>query len=170
MFNEVPQVYKQPNFVDAISYFTVSKQGSVMKKVLQLELEYAAFMVSIVLIRHIVRPENCSFQWSARALAAQLKKESVGKSPNFFIEATALHHGLFAFSKALKIFGISLIQMYSKKVFLLDEFFDLPSKMRGYEMVFNAPIKGMPSSKSNTKDVTLKRIVSARNQILLICK
>ena len=40
-----------------------------MKKVLQLELEYAAFIVSIVLVRHVITPENCSFQWSARALA-----------------------------------------------------------------------------------------------------
>ena len=141
-----------------------------MKKVLHLELEYAAFMVSIVLVRHIVTPENCSFQWSARAQAVQLNKESVGKSPNFFIEATALHHSLFAFSKALEIFKISLIQMYSKKLSLLDEFFDLPLKLWGYEMVFNAPIEGMPSSKSDTEGVALERIVSVRNQILLICK
>ena len=92
-----------------------------MKKVLQLELEYAAFMVSIVLVRHIVTPENCSFQWSARALAIQLNKESVSKNQNFFIEATALHHGLFSFRKALGIFGISIIQMYFKKTSLFYE-------------------------------------------------
>ena len=86
-----------------------------MKKVLQLELEYAVFMVSIVLVRHIVTPENCSFQWSAKALAIELNKESVDKNPNFFIEATALHHGLFAFNKALSMLGITMVQMYPKK-------------------------------------------------------
>ena len=100
-----------------------------MKKVVQLELEYAAFMVSIVLVRHVITPENCSFQWSARALAIELKKESVGKNPNFFIEATALHHGLSVFNKALDMLGITAVQMYSKKVFLFDEFFNLPSRM-----------------------------------------
>lgn len=54
-----------------------------MKKVLQLELEYAAFMVSIALVRHVVTPENCSFQWSAEALAVELNRKSVGKNPNF---------------------------------------------------------------------------------------
>ena len=141
-----------------------------MKKVLQLELEYAAFMVSIVLVRHIVTPENCSFQWSARALAIQLNKESGGKNPNFFLEATALHHGLFSFSKALEIFGITMIPMYSKNVSLLDEFFNLPSRMRGYEMIFNTPTDGMPSSESDTDDAALDRIVSTRDRILLICK
>ena len=102
-----------------------------MKKALQLELEYAAFMVSIVLVRHIVAPKNCSFQWSAKALAIELNKESVSKNLNFFIEAVALHHGLFVFNKALVIFGICMVQMYSKKESLLDEFLNLPSRMRG---------------------------------------
>ena len=141
-----------------------------MKKVLQLELEYAAFMVSIVLIRHVITPENCSFQWSARALAIELNKESVGKNPNFFIEATALHHGLSVFSKALGMLGITMVQIYSKKVFLLDEFFNVPSRMRGYKMVFNAPIGGMPSSESNAENAILEKIVFIRDRILLIFK
>lgn len=140
-----------------------------MKKVLQLELEYAAFVVSIILVRHIVAPENCSFQWSARALAIQLNKESVSKNPFFLIEATALHHGLF-FYKELEIFGIIMIQTYSKKFSLLDEFFDLPSKMRGYEMIFNTPTEGIPSPESDTEDATLDGIVSTRDRILLFCK
>ena len=141
-----------------------------MKKVLQLELEYAAFMVSIVLVRHVVTPENCSFQWSAEALAVELNRKSVGKNPNFYIEATALHQGLFAFNKALDMLGITMVQMYSKKVVLLDEFFDLPSKMRGYEMVFNTPIEGMPSVESDTENAILDKIVITRNRILHICK
>ena len=141
-----------------------------MKKVLQLELEYAAFMVSIVLVRHIVTPENCSFQWSAKALAIELNKESVGKNPNFFIEATALHHGLFAFNKALSMLGITMVLMHSKKESLLDEFFNLPSKMRGYEMVFNTPTGGTPSSEYDTENITLDKIVSIRDRILQICK
>ena len=99
-----------------------------------------------------------------------MNKESGGKNPNFFLEATALHHGLFAFSKALEIFGITMIQMYSKNVSLSDEFFDLPSRMRGYEMIFNTPTDGMPSSESDTDDAALDRIVSTRDRILLICK
>ena len=130
-----------------------------MKKVLQLELEYAAFIVSIVLVRHVITPENCSFQWSARALAIELNKESVGKNPNFFIEATALHHGLSVFSKALGMLGITMVQMYSKKVFLLDKFFNLPSRMRGYEMVFNAPIGGTPLSESNAENAITPKML-----------
>ena len=141
-----------------------------MKKALQLELEYAAFTVSIVLVRHIITPKNCSFHWSAKALAIELNKESESKNPNFFIEAVALRHGLFAFNKALVIFGISMVQMYSKKESLLDEFFNLPSRMRGYEMVFNSPIGGMPSSESDSENAILEKIISVRDQILQICK
>ena len=141
-----------------------------MKKVLQLELEYAAFMVLIVLVRHVITSESYSFQWSARALAIKLNKESVGKNPNFFIEATALHHGLSVFSKALGMLGITMVQIYSKKVFLLDEFFNVPSRMRGYKMVFNAPIGGMPSSESNAENAILEKIVFIRDRILLIFK
>ena len=114
-----------------------------MKKVVQLGLEYAAFIVSIVLVLYVVIPANCSCQWSARALAIELNMKPVGKSPNFFIENTELYHGLFAFSRALEIFGISMVQMYSKKVSFLDVLFNLPSRMRGYEIIFNTPFGGM---------------------------
>ena len=103
-----------------------------MKSVLQLELKYAAFMASIVLVRYVLMPVNCSFRWSAGALTIELKKESVGRTPNFCIEATALHHGLFAFIKALDMLEITIVRMYFKKVSLLDEFFNLPSRMRWY--------------------------------------
>ena len=42
--------------------------------------------------------------------------------------------------------------------------------MWGYEMVFNAPIGGMPSSESNAENAILERIVSIRDRILLIFK
>ena len=139
------------------------KTSKAAKKVLQLELEYAAFMDSTVLVRCVVKPVSCSVQWSARALAIELDKESVGQTPNFYIEATALHHGLFAFIKAFGMLEITMVQMYLKKVFLLDKFFDLPSKSLGYEIVNNTPIEAMHSSASDTESGTSGRIVVIRN-------
>ena len=66
------------------------------------EVDYASFMLAIVLARHAVDADNVDIQWSAEDLSINMNKLRWGNTANFGVDYVALKHGMQLFSAGLR--------------------------------------------------------------------
>ena len=64
----------------------------------ELVIDYCAFMVAIVLVRHVVDMANINDQWTAETLSTSLNLLPHSESVNFRV-CVALKHGMHLFSR-----------------------------------------------------------------------
>jgi hypothetical protein len=111
-----------------------------MEKEYELVIDYCAFMVAIVLARHVVTVANIKDQWTAEQLALSLNKLDYSNTPNLRVHTLALKHGLGLF-KTL----ISKSDGYSNTVVPMNykakgslEYFTLAASKRTFEVIFGS--------------------------------
>jgi hypothetical protein len=63
----------------------------------QLSVDYCAFMVAILLARHVSDISNTAVQWSALELSEKLNNLPFALTANFHVDSNALQHGLSLF-------------------------------------------------------------------------
>ena len=62
-----------------------------------LAIDYCALTLAVILVWHPVRIPPGGGQWSANALAAEMKLNEYGDSSNFTVNPLALHQGFHLF-------------------------------------------------------------------------
>ena len=72
------------------------------KKEYFLEIDYASYMLPIVLVRHTVHIENLNQQWSSENLSIEMNNMQWGNTANFGVDYVALKHGMHIFPSELK--------------------------------------------------------------------
>ena len=77
-------------------------------------IDYCAFMVAIVLVRHVVDPSNQRYQWSAEELSSSLNLLPYATSVNLRVHSLALKHGMCLFSRSLASRGHTNVLMKSR--------------------------------------------------------
>ena len=63
----------------------------------QLSVDYCAFMVAILLARHVADRSNTDVQWSALEVSEILNILPLAESANFHMDSNALQHGFSLF-------------------------------------------------------------------------
>ena len=81
----------------------------VQIKEYQLAVDYCAFMVAILLARHVADESNAVIQWSAAELSEKLNKLPLAQCASYYVDCNALQHGLSFFQRVLNKRGALLI-------------------------------------------------------------
>lgn len=126
-------------------------------------IDYCAFMVAIILARHVVTPENVNKQWSAEKLAASLNTLPYSDTPNLRVHALALTHGMHIFNQRISNRGHTAVTS-SRLGNALQEYFALMTSIRSTEIVFastNNP------SVTESVDSVMSRVPIIRNELLM---
>ena len=92
-------------------------EGTEMKgkiKALSTAVDYCCFMLSIALSRLHIDLDNVNVQWSAATLCSKLNSLPCTENSNFYLNITALSHGLLLFQKALRYHGIETVQIFQE--------------------------------------------------------
>ena len=71
-------------------------------------------MLSIALSRLHIDLDNVNVQWSSAALCSKLNDLPFTENSNFYLNSTALSHGLLLFQKALRYYGIQTVQIFQE--------------------------------------------------------
>ena len=104
------------------------------KKVYLLEIDYASYMLAIVLARHTVDQENLNQQWTRENLRIKVNKLQWGNTANFGVDYVALKHGMI-FSSELKRRGVTYVTMFqADKSFI--HYFNFEAHHRSTEVKF----------------------------------
>lgn len=128
----------------------------------QLSVDYCAFMVAILLARHIADRSNTDVQWSALEVSEKLNILPLAESANFHVDSNALQHGFSLFQQILNKRGTLLIPV-GGELEPVNDFFDLKAAGRTLKIKFlryNYP----PSEE--TPPELLERILRIRNDLL----
>lgn len=114
--------------------FTSGKMQAKTKDY-ELVIDYCAFMVAIILARHVVTSENVNNQWSAEKLAASLNSLPYADTPNLRVHALALTHGMHIFHQIINKRGhTAVLSLRLGKA--LQEYFTLKTSIKSTEIVF----------------------------------
>jgi hypothetical protein len=111
-----------------------------MEKEYELVIDYCAFMVAIVLARHVVTVANIKVQWSAEQLALSLNKLDYSNTPNLRVHTLALKHGISLFKTLISKndgYGNTVVPMNYKGRGPL-EYFTLAASKRTFEVIFGS--------------------------------
>ena len=101
------------------------------------EVDYASFMLAIVLARHAVDADNVDIQWSAEDLSININKLRWGNTANFGVDYVALKHGMQLFSAGLRRRSVTRITMFHGDK-SIPPFFSLDGHRRSIEVKFSA--------------------------------
>lgn len=71
--------------------------------------DYCCFTVAIVMARLQIDFDNINEQWSSTSLCEKLNLLPYTDGPNFFINSSALSHGLIIFQRTLRYVGLQSI-------------------------------------------------------------
>ena len=83
-------------------------------KTLSTVVDYCCFILSIALSRLHIDLDNINVQWSSAALCSKLNDLPFTENSNFYLNSTALSHGLLLFQKALRYYGIQTVQIFQE--------------------------------------------------------
>ena len=101
------------------------------------EVDYASFMLAIVLARHAVDADNVDQQWSADDLSVNMNKLRWGNTANFGVDYVALKHGMQLFSAGLRRRSVMRITMFHGDK-SIPPFFSLDGHRRSVEIKFSS--------------------------------
>ena len=128
----------------------------------ELVIDYCAFMVAIVLARHVVTLGNINDQWSAEELAATLNILEYSDTPNLRVHSLALKHGMQLFTRSISKRGHTTVLMLDADK-APPEYFTLEASARSTEIVFvslNSP------RETESQDCLMSRVELIRNEIM----
>lgn len=128
----------------------------------QLSVDYCAFMVAILLARHVSDISNTAVQWSALELSEKLNILPFAHTANFHVDSNALQHGLSLFQKILNKRGTLLIPV-GRELEPVDDFFDL--KAAGKTLMIKFLGYNYPPSEETPPELS-GRILRIRNDLL----
>ena len=129
----------------------------------ELVIDYCAFMVAIVIARHVVNLANIHEQWSADQLAASLNILQYSETPNLRVHCLALKHGLQIFTRSISRGGHTTVLMLHVDRGPI-EYFTLEASRRSTEVIF-ASLHDLPSDES--QDSVMSRIAIIRDELML---
>jgi hypothetical protein len=130
------------------------------RKDLDAVVDYCCFTLAIVMARLQIDYDNIEEQWSSVSVCAKLNLLPFADGPNFFINSSALSHGLLIFQKALRFFGLQSIPIYQDGKAVLP-YFSLNYSRMSIEFKCNA----VTNPKTEQGDL-LSDILSNRNLLL----
>ena len=128
----------------------------------QLSVDYCAFMVAILLARHVADRSNSDVQWSASDLSEKLNNLPQAHSANFHVDSNALQHGLSLFQQILNKRGTLLIPV-GQEIEPVKDFFDLEASSKTLKIKFLGYI--YPPSDETPAELS-ERILRIRNDLL----
>ena len=118
-----------------------ANQQALQNTMDNLAIDYCALTLAVILVWHPVRIPPGGGQWSASALAAEMKLNEYGDSSNLTVNPLALYQGFHIFKKSIRRYGHELVQMGCKRdVPLISSFMGLPDVFNGWDVLF-APSK-----------------------------
>jgi hypothetical protein len=136
-----------------------------MEKEYELVIDYCAFMVAIVLARHVVTVANIKDQWTAEQLALSLNKLDYSNTPNLRVHTLALKHGLGLFKTLISKndgYGNTVVPMNYKGRGSL-EYFTLSASKRTFEVIFGSVSSPRPIE---SQEILMCRVLSIRDQLM----
>ena len=86
-------------------------------------------MLSIALSRLQIDLDNVNVQWSSAALCSKLNDLPFTENSNFYLNSTALSHGLLLFQKAQRYYGIQTVQIFQENKSVCSFFSEEYSRM-----------------------------------------
>jgi hypothetical protein len=125
-------------------------------------IDFAAFMLAMVIVRHVVNVENVNQQWSAEKLAENNNEMVYSDHPNFNIDSRALKQGMALFAAEMRRRGVEVITMYQEGT---SEFFSLTGRSRSFEIKFST----YSTPPEYTESQLLHEFRSVRDMILKRC-
>ena len=125
-------------------------------------IDFAAFMLAMVLVRHVVNVENANQQWTAEKLAENNNEMVYSDHPNFNIDSRALKQEMALFSPEMMRRSIEVITMHQEGT---SEFFSLSGRSRSFEIKFSA----YSTPPDYTECQLLHEFRSVRDMILKKC-
>lgn len=129
----------------------------------ELVIDYSAFMVAIVLVRHEVSVKNIKDQWSAEMLAASLNTLQYSDTPNLRIHSLALKHGMQIFRQCISKRGHTAVLMLHQDKGP-SEYFTLEASARSTEVIFaslNSPLV------TESQESLMSRVVVIRDDLMM---
>ena len=129
----------------------------------ELVIDYCAFMVAIVIARHVVTLGNIREQWSAEQLAASLNVLQYSETPNLRVHCVALKHGLQIFTRGISKRGLTTVLMLHVDKGPL-EYFTLAASGRSTEIIFTS-LHNPTTDESH--DSVMSRVAIIRDELML---
>ena len=131
-------------------------------KLYNIQVDYCACMVAILLARHQVDSSNANILWSAVNLSEKLNLLPLSDTANFYVDFDALQHGMSIFQRVLNKRGMFVVPG-GLEIPAVEDFFNLKSAQRVVKVKF----LGYSSSPENeTVFELLGRIRSIRDDLL----
>ena len=134
----------------------------VILKEYEAVVDYCAFMVAIVLVRHVVDSSNHRCQWSAEELSESLNLLPYAKSANFYVHSLGLKHGMHIFSRCLTSKGHTIVLMKSANK-VRTKYFTLEAFLSSHEIIFQSLHN--PST-SDSEEILMSNILLTRRELL----
>ena len=135
------------------------------EKEYELVIDYCAFMVAIVLARHVVTESNIKQQWTAEQLALSLNKLDYSNTPNLRVHSLALKHSMDIFKTLIAktdSYGHTAVPMFHRAK-RTSKYFTLAPARRSYEIIF-----GSVSSPRDieSQESVMCRVLSIRDKLM----
>ena len=127
-----------------------------------IQVDYCACMVAILLARHQVDSSNASVVWSAVNISEKLNLLTFLETANFYVDSDALLHGVSIFQRILNKRGM-LIVPEGLEIQPVKDFFDLKAAQRVVKVKFLGYIS---TPEDETVSELLDRIRSIRDELL----
>ena len=129
----------------------------------ELVIDYCAFMVAIVIARHVVNLANIHEQWSADQLAASLNILQYSETPNLRVHCLALKHGLQIFTRSISRGGHTTVLMLHVDRGPI-EYFTLEASRRSTEVIFASLYDPLFDE---SQDIVMSRVAIIRDELML---
>ena len=127
-----------------------------------IQVDYCACMVAILLARHQVDSSNANIVWSAVNLSEKLNLLPFSETANFYVDSDALQHGMSIFQRILNKRGL-LIVPEGLEIQPVKDFFDLKAAQRVVKVKF---LGYSSTPEDETASDLLDRIRSIRDELL----
>ena len=109
----------------------------VILKEYEAVVDYCAFMVAIVFVRHVVDSSEPRRQWPAEELSDSLNLLPYAESVNFYVHSLALKHGMHISSRCLTSKGHTIILKKSASK-VRTKYFSLEASLSSDEIIFQS--------------------------------
>ena len=146
----------------AISCILVTGGMKAAVKEYNIQVDYCAYMVAILLARHQVDSSNANIVWSAVNISENLNLLPYSETANFYVDSDALQHGMSIFQRILNK-RVMLIVPEGLESQPVKDFFDLKAAQRVVKVKF---LGYSSTPEDETVSELLGRIRSIRDELL----